>query len=496
MPSPYPRIVVAVLLCGSLPACNFSPDDRPPKIDIPASYKEADTRQPAQPTQAAVDSARGPWWEHFGDRVLSSLETRIENANPDLAAAVARYDQARALAAEAAAGLMPQIVAEGSLSDNKQSLNRPLRILPSKQPTYYGANQLGASVGYEVDFWGRIRNQAAAGTASAQASAADLATMRLSLQAELATIYFQLRGLDDQMAVLDDSIAAYQKARDLTQRLFDARLIPRMDVFRARTQLEDARAQSAAIAARRAMTEHAIAVLTGTAASSFSLPPATQISAPPAVPAGLPSTLLQRRPDIAAAAHRITAAAKVVGTAKAAFFPSLTLGVVGGFQSAQIDMLSVHNTLWSLGPKVTLPLFEGGRLNAQKSAAYAQLHEAEANYRSIVLAAVRDVEDALAELRWLEQEAAARNASAEDARRTFDAAMTLYRQGADSYLNVVTAQASLLQEQQSQRDIRMRQLLANVSLIKALGGGWEAKANCSSHVMTISLVRHAIPCPL
>ena len=463
------RLPLCAALALALAGCNMAPDYHPPAMTVPVAYKETGPWHPAQP---ADDLSRGPWWERFNDQDLDGLEARIEGANPDLAAAAARYDQARAMADEAAAGLSPQADLTGSLSANRQSHDRPLR--GSGQPNYYGANQAGVVAGYEFDFWGRIRNMAAAGTQSAQASAGDLATLRLSLQAELAVGYFTVRGLDQQIALLNDSVAAYQKALDLTQRLYSGKIAPGIDVSRARTQLETARAQLSDTQARRSTAEHAVALLVGEAPADFSLPSRTDDVALPEIPAGVPSTLLQRRPDIAAAERRAAAANSDVGVARAAFYPTLTLGLLGGFQSTNLNFFNLPDAIWSIGPGITLPLLDGGRLDAEEAAAVAQFKEAGANYRSVVLNAFREVEDNAAQLRWLAGEADSEDAAVAAAQHTLDAALQLYRQGAGSYLEVVTAQTALLQAQQTALDVKTRRLLADVGLIRALGGGWEA----------------------
>lgn len=452
-----------------LGACSLAPAYRPPAISIPPAYKEAGPWRPAEP---ADGQPRGPWWARFGDGDLNRLEVQLDAANPDLAAALARYDQARAFAARAESRLFPQLDAQSGLSANKQSADRPLRGAAS--PTYYGANQIGGVASYEVDLWGQIRNQVAAGKALAQASAADLASARLSLEAELASDYFALRGLDADARLLDDTVGAYQKALELTRRLFDGKLVSSIDVSRAQTQLETARAQASDIAGRRALLEHAIAILTGQPPAAFSLPARPEIAPPPAIPTGLPSGLLQRRPDIASAERRLMAANAEVGAARAAFYPSLSINALGGGQSTDLNLLSAANSFWAVGPNVSLPIFNGGFLKAQKAAAWGRFREASADYRSTVLKAFAEVEDELALLHWLGREASQEDAAVQAAQHTLDVALNLYRQGADSYLDVVTAQTPLLQAQQQALDLRTRQAMAAVALVRALGGGWDA----------------------
>jgi NodT family efflux transporter outer membrane factor (OMF) lipoprotein len=464
------RIGILLVLSGSLvlTGCNLAPPYHPPLVDVPASYKEAGPWSPAQPSDNAV---RGPWWNRFGDDTLDQLESQIETANPNLAAASARFDQARALAAEAEAGAYPQVVAGADFSANKQSADRPLRS--SNSPNYYGANQIDAQASYEVDLWGKIRNEASAGRALAQASGADLASVRLSLQAELANDYFALRGFDADAQLRQDTVTAYQKARDLTDTLFKGKIVSSMDVSRAETQLDTARAQVSAIAAKRALMEHAIAVLIGKPAEAFSLPAQLLSFKLPEIPVGVPSTLLQRRPDIAEAERNVKAANAGIGVARAAFYPSLSFDLLGGTQGTNLSLLKAADSFWSVGPDISLPLFTGGMLDAQESAAYAKFREAGADYRATVLSAFAEVEDNLSLLRLLDQESRDEDAAVIAAQHTLDVALNLYKQGADSYLEVVTAQTPLLQAQQTALDLRTSRLQAAVALTRALGGGWD-----------------------
>ncbi len=459
----------------TLTACNLAPTYRTPLVTTPVAYKEVQTWRPAQPSDAL---SRGVWWTRFEDPLLNELEPQIDLANPDLAATVARYDQARALAAAAESALYPQVFGNGQLSTNRQSANRPLRITG---PTYFGSNQLGLSGSYEIDLWGKLRNQAAAGRATAQASAADLASMRLSLQAELATDFLSLRGADAQVQLLADTVAAYQKALDLTQRRFEGKIASSLDVSRAQTQLRTAQASLADATATRALLEHAIATLVGKPASDFSIPPKVTAFTQPDIPTAAPSDLLQRRPDIASAERAVRAANRNVGVARAAFYPSLSLNLMGGFQATSLSLVSVPNTFWTIGPGLTLPLFEGGLLRAQESGAFAALREATETYRSIVLSAFQQVEDQAALLRLLANASADEDAAVTAAQHTLDVALTLYRMGAQSYLEVVTAQTALLQAQQTALSFQTRRQLAAVALIRALGGGWDVENLPSGH---------------
>jgi len=456
-----------LILATALAGCDLAPDYHPPVVTVTDAFKEAGPWHAADPADAAP---RGDWWTLFRDPTMDRLEASLDSTNPDLAAALARYDEARAFANQAKSGLFPEIDAGGSSTVNRESATRPLR--GNGQPNQYGANQLDVEAGYEVDLWGAVRNRVAAGRAQAQASAADVAAVKLSLSAELAADYLTLRGLDSDANLLADTVANYQKARDLTQILFQGAVAAGMDVSRAETQLALARAQLSDIEGRRALIEHAIAALLGKTPAELTIPPATPTEALPDLPAGLPSELLQRRPDIAAAERRVAAANAGIGVAKAAFYPSLSLGLLGGEQSTNATLIGLPNSFWTLGPGVSLPLFTGGRLEAQEDLAYAAFHEAGEAYRSTVLHAFQDVEDNLALIKWLGTEAGDVDSGVSQSERTLSIALTLYREGAASYLEVVTAQTTYLQTQLTSIDLRTRRLQADVGLIRALGGSW------------------------
>ncbi len=462
------HLLPAGLAVVSLAGCSLAPAYAPPAVTVPAAWMEIAPWRLAQPSD---DLPHGPWWRRFGDPLLDQLEARIERDNPDYAAALARYDQARADSAEAASALYPRVAVGAALSTNRQSADRPLRN-PS-QPSYYGSNQLDVAAAYEIDLWGRIRSEVAAGRAAAQASSADAAAIRLSLQAEVATDYLALRGLDCETGLLDETVRAYQAAFALTENRFNGKIASSEDVSRAQTQLETARAQVSDVASRRALLEHAIAALIGEPAGSFAIPVEEALPALPHIPPGAPSELLQRRPDIAAAERTVMAANARIGVARAAFYPALSIGLVGGAQSTELNLLSLPNSFWSIGPSVTLPVFNGGLLKAREAAAYASFQEAGATYRSAVLDAFREVEDRGAELHWLGAASADEDSAESAAQHTLEVAMTLYREGAVSYLDVVTAQTALLQTQQAALDLKTRRLVADVGLIRALGGGWE-----------------------
>ncbi len=472
------RLCVLAGCAIGLASCDLAPAYTPPAVAMPNAFREEVVAKPGrqpktgpwQPAQPSDAAPRGPWWEAYRDPELDRLETQVDVANQTLAATVAVYDQARAFAQEAEAGLYPTVGVGGTITTNKQSTRRPLRS--ANQPNYYGANTIGAQANYEADVWGRVRDFVAAGKASAQASAADLELLRLSLHAELANDYVTLRGLDEQIRLLNDTVTAYRRALTLVQNRFRGDIASGVDVAQAETQLASAKAQISDVMSRRQLLEHAIATLIGQPASMFSLGESAVPIRQPNVPAGLPSTLLQRRPDVAAAERQAAAANQMVGVARAAFYPSFSLGASGGLQSTGVNLFSVPYSFWSLGPSVSLPLFEGGLRRAELAGAKAAFESATAQYRAAVLNAFQEVEDNLALLRWLRQATQDEDAAVTAAQRSVSMALTLYRDGAENYLQVITAQTAALQAEQTALDLRTRRLQASIGLIKATGGGW------------------------
>jgi NodT family efflux transporter outer membrane factor (OMF) lipoprotein len=464
------RAAKGLLLIASaasvLAACASAPAYVAPAVALPTAFKEIGPWTPAAPAEA---QARGDWWTVYGDPLLNDLEARAAKANPSLAASAAAYDQATALAAQARSGLFPSIDGSGLASRQRRSDNAPLR---NGGVDEYSTRQVGATASYEVDLWGRVRNQVSASGAQAQASAADLENVRLSLQAELADDYLALRGLDAQQKLLVDTATAYQRALQLTQIRHDGGAATGLDVGRAQTQLSTAKAQISDITAQRALYEHAIAALVGETASTFSLPAAPIIFAQPQVPVGVPSTLLQRRPDIAAAERRAAAANAQVGVAQAARFPSLTIAGQAGWQSAGgVDLFSAPNAIWLLAPQLAGSIFDAGKRKAGVEAARAAHAQAAETYRGVVLAAFRNVEDQLALANHLADEAKDQDDATASAKRTEDLAMIRYRQGAANYLDVVTAQTAALQAERASLVLGTRRLQASVDLVRALGGG-------------------------
>ncbi|MBT2189455.1 efflux transporter outer membrane subunit [Sphingobium nicotianae] len=461
---PRNRLTLLPLLLP-LGACSMAPAYAPPQVAALPAYKEA----PDGWTQAVPDDAsdRGKWWAMFNDPVLDDLEARMEKASPDLAASVARLDAALAAARESRADLFPTASASGDVIRARASARRPGATVAN---TYTDVT-VGGALAYEIDLWGRVRNAVRASKAEAQASASDLTNVRLSLQAALAGAYFQLRELDSQAALLRQTVDANSRALDLTTTRHDGGIASGLDVNRAQTVLSAARAQISDVARQRAITEHAIATLIGEVASSFSIAPVDGLAAAPAIAPQKPSTLLQRRPDIAAAERRMFAANARIGVARAAFFPTVSLGASGGWEATGGALFSTPASFWGLGPLSTvLDLFDGGRRAARVKMTRAQYDEMAADYRKTVLVAFRDVEDALAASTHLAIQSKDSDNAAAAAQRTLDLALTRYHDGASDYLEVVVAQTSSLDAQRAAIAVRAAQLQAAIDIVRALGG--------------------------
>src|SRR5258705_6926524 len=452
--------------------CSVAAPLKTPVVPTADAYKEMGPWTRAEPADRLP---RDSWWTLYDSTELDELQKRVIDGNPTLAAALANYAQARALADQARAGLFPTLGLSAGVARNRDSLNRPLRL--STAPAYYDTNSLGGSVSYELDLWGQIRNEVAAGEANAAASAADLENARLSLIAQLVDDYIQMRSLDRDSSILDETVKAYARAVSLTQQRHDAGIAPGLDVSQAQTQLNAARSQSAQTLAQRALMEHAIAALLGVSASTFSIKTQIVDIKLPQIPTGVPATLVQRRPDIAGAQRRMIAANANIGVARAAYFPTLTLGAQGGFQSTSFsNWLSAPSSFWAIGPNAVLSVFDGGLRRAQVAQARAEFDASAANYRGTVVGAFQQVEDSLAALNHYHDAAVDEKAAVDAAQRTLDFSMALYKQGATDYLTVVTSQTTLLQTQLQALNLDTLQLLASVDLIRALGGGWEDSA--------------------
>jgi NodT family efflux transporter outer membrane factor (OMF) lipoprotein len=454
-----------------LGACSLAPPLKTPVVPTADAYKELGPWTQAQPADRLP---RDSWWTLYHNTELDELEKKLIAGNPTLAAALANYAQARALADQARAGLFPTLDLSAGLTRNRLSNNQPLR-LPTAPANYtYNDQSFAGSISYELDLWGQIRNEVAAGEANAAASAADLENARLSLIAQLVGDYIQLRSLDHDSAILDETVKAYTRALSLTEQRHHAGISPGLDVSQAQTQLDAARSQVAQTLAQRALMEHAIAALLGVSASTFSIKPEIVAITLPQVPTGVPTTMLERRPDIAGAQRRMMAANANIGVARAAYFPTLTLGAQGGFvSSASSNWLSAPSAFWAIGPNALLSVFDGGLRRAQVAQARAEFDSSAAYYRSTVVSAFQQVEDSLATLNHYHDAVVEEKAAVDAAQRTLDFSMALYVQGATDYLTVVTSQTALLQNQLQALSLDTLQLQASVDLIRALGGGWE-----------------------
>jgi multidrug efflux system outer membrane protein len=468
-----------------LSACDLAPAYSPPKVDLPSKFKEDAVWRVAHPSD---NLPRGAWWTAFKDPTLNALEPQIEEANQNLAHALANYLQARTNVEQAQAGLYPTLGQDTTLTTNRQSDHRPLRS--ASQPSHYGANTLDIQASYEVDLWGRVRDTIKANVDQAQAEAAILETVRLSLHAELARDYLNLRGLDAEARLLQNTARTYSDALTLTQNRLAGKIASPIDVARAQSQLASAQALIYDTAARRALLEHAIATLIGKPASAFSLPVSLAPIASPRRPSAVPSTLLERRPDISAAERAVAAANEQIGVARAAFYPRFFLNLSGGTQDTGFHLLDLRNELFSIGPSVNLPIFDGGRRTAQLEFAQAARDAATAQYRGRVLQAVQEVEDALALDRLLTLEAK-RTAEAEAAaRKVLDLSLTLYRDGATTYLDVVTAQTTALEAERTGLLLSTRRQQTSVALFLALGGGWTVPTDVAeTPLSTVDVVK-------
>ncbi len=449
---------------------------------MPDHYREA-TNEWRTATPAA-HLPKGAWWEIFGDPELNRLEQQAAAANQSLHAAVARFEQARANADVARSGLFPRIGAGFAATRQRASENRPSNLTGEavgNSPTY-NTFVLPFDLSYELDLWGRVRRQVEAAKASVQADAADLEAVRLAIAAEVAADYFTLRALDAEKAALAASIEAYRRSLELTRNRRAGGLVSDLDVAQAETGLNTAEAQLPALRLARSRFEHALAVLTGQPASLFQLPAAPLGIAPPEIPAELPSALLERRPDVAAAEQRMAAANASIGVAKAAFFPTVRFNGLAGFQSIDAGTLfDWPSRFWAVGPSLTLPLFEGGQRQAKLRATKAAYEETVARYRQTVLTAFAEVEDNLAAqgllARQYEQELEALAA----ARRQLEIANNRYRSGLVTYLQVATAQNATLERERVVARLRGQRFAAAVALVKALGGSFTAES--STHIV-------------
>ncbi len=460
----------AALLAGALAGCDLMPPEKPVNMALPDSYAGSGPWQKANPQD---NLPRGPWWEAFGNPTLDMLEAKLGSDNPDLAASVQNLTEARDLAAEAESGLYPQLSTGASVSENESSRERLFLANNSTSPRQEGSNSIDFAASWELDLWDRVKNQARARKRQAQAEQAALASLDLSLQAELANDYIGLRGLDQVEHVYETNLQYYSTAVSITRMRTADKIGSGLDEGRAQNQLAAAQAALTDTQSQRAVMLHAISSLIGVPASSFTLPDQSQ--APLTIgeiPPGVPSTLLQRRPDVAEAERQMAAANAGIGVAKAAFYPDVSLSAVAGSTASGFDLIDLPNSMWSIGSSLVLPLFTGGLHTAQLQGAMADYERTRDLYRGTVLTAVQQVEDQLSLTHLLNVEAGQLAQSAAAAQKVQDLSFELYKVGTNSYLDVVVAQAAALTAEVSHVGTQTRALQASINLIRALGGGW------------------------
>lgn len=467
-------IAVPLALTGSLlllSGCMVGPKYVQPTVPPPPpTFKEVPSNWAQANPQDQLP--KGKWWEIYGDQQLSSLEERIAVSNQTLKVSYEQYMSARDLVRQARSQLIPTVAVQPSGSRLQLSQNRA-NVYPTTNNNYSDI-VLPAELTYEVDLWGQVRRTIESSRENAQASAGDLENVSLSLHSELALDYFSLRGLDLQKQLLDATVIDFEKALQLTEARYHGGVASDVDVAQAETQLETTRAQDIEVGVARAQFEHAIAVLTGQTASTFSIPPAPLAASPPQIPLGVPSELLERRPDIAAAERRVASANAQIGIAVSAYYPQLSLSATGGLESAAIGTLFTGpSALWSFGGSAFETVFDGGRRRAVAQQARDNHEATVASYRENVLEAFQQVEDNLAALRLLEQESATQQVAVASARRSVNLSTSRYKRGITTYLEVLTAQSIALTNERTAADLMTRQMTASVQLIKALGGGWD-----------------------
>jgi NodT family efflux transporter outer membrane factor (OMF) lipoprotein len=479
----YAGLCLASLVCSA--GCMVGPKYHAPNADAPSAYKEltpadfpnTDGWKVSQPQDGAL---KGKWWEIFNDPDLNALEEKAQVANQSIAAAAASYDAARALVRQARSQLFPTITTNPTITEQRVSPNLSTATGSAKGSSSAAGKAFTEYVlpfdgSWQPDFWGKIRNTIRSNAYAAQASAADLENVRLSIQSEVAIDYFSLRGQDALKQLLDSTVIAFRQSLELTQALYETGIDSDEAVAQAETQLESTEATDTAIGIQRSQFEHAIAMLTGQPASTFSIPVKPLEANPPAIPFGVPSQLLERRPDIAANERLVAQANAQIGIAQAAYFPTITLSGAVGLQSSTIgDWLTWPSRFWSVGPALAETIFDAGLRRATVQQFRASYDQAIANYRQTVLTAFQQVEDNLASLRILSKEIQQQDTAVKSAQRNLTLATDRYKLGIDPYLNVITAQTSLLSNQETAVNLRIQQMNSSVGLIQALGGGWDA----------------------
>jgi NodT family efflux transporter outer membrane factor (OMF) lipoprotein len=460
-------------MCGLsvllLAGCAVGPNYKRPAAEVPPAYKEVGNWKQAQPNEQNLG---GNWWEMFQDPQLNDLESQVNVSNQNLKASEAQYTQARALLRYNRAAYFPTITAGASATRNRISSRRPASVVANG--ITYNDYQIPLELSYELDVWGRVRRTVESYREQAQASAADLATVNLSMHAELALDYFQARTLDAQEQLLNSTVTQYEQALELIESRYTGGIASDLEVQQARTQLETTRAQAIDVGVARAQYEHAVAILIGKPPAEFSLASLPLTAPPPPIPPGLPSELLERRPDIAAAERRMASANAQIGVAKAAYYPTISLGATGGFESGVITtLISGPSILWSAGGSAVAPIFDAGRRRANLDQAMAAYDQNVANYRETVLTGFQQVEDNVAALRILENEAQVQDRAVDAAQKYLELAVIRYKGGVTSYLEVTTAQSAALSDQLTALNILGRRMVDAVTLVQALGGGWD-----------------------
>jgi NodT family efflux transporter outer membrane factor (OMF) lipoprotein len=462
-------VLSALLLAG----CTVGPNYKRPAAEVPPAYKEVGDWKTAQPNDQNLP---GNWWEIFHDEQLNALEAQVNVSNQNLKAAEAQYTQARAALRYQRADYFPTMTVDPTATRNHLSANRQPHSAQFNGVTYTDL-QIPFELSYQVDIWGRVRRTVESYRAQAQASAADLAAVNLSMHAQLALDYFQARTLDAEEQLLNSTVTQYQQALELIENRFAGGLASDLEVQQAKTQLETTEAQAIDVGVARAAYEHAVAVLIGKPPASFSLPPLPLTAPPPPIPVGLPSELLERRPDIAAQERLMASANAQIGVAKSAYYPLVNLAAAGGFESGTITtLISGPSNLWSFGPSAALTLLDFGRRRAATDQAIATYEQAVANYRQTVLTGFQQVEDNVAALRILEHEAEVENTAVIAAQKYLELAITRYKGGVTSYLEVTTAQSAALSDEVTAVNILGRRMVDAVTLVQALGGGWDSSA--------------------
>jgi NodT family efflux transporter outer membrane factor (OMF) lipoprotein len=443
-----------------LTACSVGPNYKRPSVDPATAYKETNGWKPSEPADI-LD--HGPWWDIYHDEVLSGLEAQIDVSNETVKSAAAAVEESRALVRQAEAGFWPSVSLNASRERTVKGHSSPTTL-----------NTVGAGATWDVDIWGQIRRSTESNRASWQASVAQLAAARLSAQAELAIDYFELRIQDQLQVILDDIVAAEQLSLKITENRYRVGVAAKADVVSAQTQLLSSQAQQASVPLQRAVLEHAIAVLVGKQPAEFSIAPMAIRTDVPTVPAGVPSTLLERRPDVAEAERRMAAANAQIGVAVSSFFPSLTLSGSIDYEGDTISrLIRTANRVWAFGPTLALTVFDGGLRRAQVAQARATYQANVDDYRQTVLSAFQQVEDQIVSLRVLEQQAAIEDATVKAAREAETLTLNQYKAGTVPYSSVITAQTARLSAEQNALSVLSSRLQSSVSMIEALGGGWK-----------------------